>query len=304
MNLWKKTVLIVSLTFLILTIILYFVAQNIMLRSFIELESQMASDNVRRALNALNDDIKSLSAFTADWASWDDSYKYINDLNKEYRETNLVDTSFTVLKINFLIFINTDGLIVFKRGFDLKEEAEIPVPQSLLSHIKLDSVILRHGREGFLNGHLYLPEGAMIISSHPILTSEDRGPSRGTLIMARFLDAVVLEDLAERTRLSLQIHDIESDEMPKEFLDAKKHLTDESPVYVKPHSEKTLWGFSRLKDIFGKPVLLLGAEMERNVYLQGRNSVTYFIISIVFVIVISGIIMLLYLNWLYRTYKD
>ncbi len=304
MSIWKKTVLIVSLTFLILTIILYFIAQNIMLGSFIELEKQMAMDNIKRVRNALHDNIEALSAFTADWASWDDSYEYINDLNKEYRETNLVDTSFTVLKINFLIFVNTDGQIVFKEGFDLQEEAAMPVPQSFLSHIKSDSVLLRHEREEFLDGLLYLPEGPMIISAHPLLTSEDRGPSRGTLIMARFLDSAVLDRLAERTRLPLTVHPFESNEIPDGFLDAKRHLTGEARIYINTRSKKTLVGYALLEDIFDRPALLLGSEMERDIYLQGRNSVTYFILSVVIVIFVSGVLMLFYLNWLYRTYKN
>lgn len=303
MTVWKKTVLSVSLTFLILTIMLYFFTQSIMLKSFIDHEAYMASENVNRALNALNNNINTLSISAADWAAWDDTFNYVNDLNKEYIETNLGDTTFNVLKINIFIFINADGQIIYKKGYDLKEEADMPVPQSLLSLITLDSIILRHNREGSLNGYLHLPEGPMILSSYPILSSLGKGSSQGTLIMARFLNATVLNNVAERTRLSLHIHSIESKDMPEKFLEAKRHLTDESPIFVNPISENILWGYSRLKDIFGKPILLIGSEMKRDVYLHGRNSVAYFIIAIVFVIITSGVIMLLYLNWLHRTYE-
>ncbi len=303
MSLWKKTILLISLTFIIVIIVLYFISQNIMLRSFIILEEQIAVRNVERIKNAIHDHIESLSYYAADWASWDDSYEFVIDLNDNYRETNLVDSTFTNLKINFLMFINTDGRVVYKRGLDLKEEVEMTVPASLLSHIKLHSVILRHDTEGFLDGLLYLPEGPVIITSHPLLTSEDEGPARGTLIMAKFLDSALLDHFSERTRLPIKMHYIKSNNMPDDFFEAKGHLSSGSSPYINARSEDIIGGYSILKDIFNKPAFILGTNMTRDIYTQGKNSVTYFILSIVLVIIVSGIIMLLYLHWLYRVHQ-
>ncbi len=242
MTVWKKTVLSVSLTFLILTIMLYFFTQSIMLKSFIDHEAQMASENVNRALNALNNDIDTLETSVIDWAYWDDSYEFANNLNNAYIKSNLPILTFPEINIDLIIYLDPMGKIAFKMSVDKEMEKEIELPQSLLPLITPESILNRHSKEGGMNGFLLLDEGPIFISAYPILTSENKGPDRGTLIMARYLDSAGLKDIAERTRLSLHIHSIESKDMPEKFLEAKRHLTDESPIFVNPISEEYIMG--------------------------------------------------------------
>ena len=75
-----------------------------------------------------------------------------------------------------MLFIHASGRIVFEKAFDLGKQREIPVPKSIQQHIKTGSILLSHsGRASKHTGIIVLPEGPMLITSRPILTSEGKG---------------------------------------------------------------------------------------------------------------------------------
>jgi len=284
MTLRKKVLIIIAATFLSLIVILYLASQIILLNSFNELEEQHTHQNVERALDALSHDFSSLEALAGDWAAWDDTYAFIEDANDEYVQSNLVYGTFTELRLNFMLFINSSGRTVFSKAFDLHNEEEIPIPESLQKHLSGNDFLLTHpDTESSIAGIILLPEEPMLIASQPILPSEDEGPIRGTLIMGRYLDAVEIERLAEITHLSLIMHRFDDPQMPPDFQAAHSSLSEEAPILARPLDEQSIAGYALLKDIYGKPSLVLRVDMPRDIYQQGQKSLTYRIWLIVIV---------------------
>ncbi|GAH42577.1 unnamed protein product, partial [marine sediment metagenome] len=85
-----------------------------------------------------------MDATAGDWASWDDTYDFIEDANDEYIESNLIDGTFTELRLNLMLFINSSGQIVFGKAFDLYNEEEISIPQSLSEYLSANDLLLHH----------------------------------------------------------------------------------------------------------------------------------------------------------------
>ena len=131
MTLRVKTLIIIGAMLISLIAILYAVSQSIMLGSFRELEKEDTSKNVERALGALSDDISSLVTMTRDWATWDDTYNFIENANTAYIEANPTDETIKGLRVNVMLFINSSGQIVFSKAFDLQKEQDVPVPAEL-----------------------------------------------------------------------------------------------------------------------------------------------------------------------------
>ena len=204
MNLRMKTLLLVGGIIIVLGIILHGVSQTILLGGFTKIEEQSIRKNVERAINGLYDDVKELHALNYDWSAWDDTYVFIQDVNEEYIESNLVNGTFTGIRVNAMLYFNSSGELVFGKAVDLQNGTEVPIPKSLLNHIYENNILLYHyDVNSNVSGIILLPERAILISSPPILTSEDEGPVRGTLIMVRYLDSMEIERLAELTQLSL-----------------------------------------------------------------------------------------------------
>ena len=297
MTLRKKALMTVGITIIGLLIILYFISQITLVRSFTELEEQHTHQNVERALSALSTDLSSLEATASDWASWDDTYDFIEDANNKYIESNLIDGTFTGLRLNLMLFINSSGQIVYGKAFDLQNEEEIPVPQALQEHLSASDLLVHHpDTESSISGIVLLPRAPVLVASQPILTSEDEGPIRGTLIMGRYLDTNEIEWLAEQTHLSLTIHLYDYSPMPPDFQAAIPSLSEKAPILIQPLGEQSIAGYTLLKDIYGKPILLLRVDMPRDIYAQGQATVSYFILSLLAVGLVVGTAIMLLLD--------
>jgi PAS domain S-box-containing protein len=297
MTLRKKTLIIIGAILISLIAILYAVSQSILMDSFLELEEQNTQKNVGRAQNALSDDISSLVTMTRDWATWDDTYNFIENANTEYIEANPTDETIKGLRVNVMLFIKSSGQIVFSKAFDLQKEQDMPVPQSLLGHISPGSILVYHpDTNSSVNGIILLPEGPMLISSEPIVTSQGEGPIRGALVWGRYLDSAEIDMLAKTTSLSLTVHRLDEPQMPSDFAAARSSLSGNKPIFVHPLNGESVAGYALVEDIYGTPVLMLRADMPRSIYQQGQSSLLYFVSLIVAVGLVFVVAILLLLE--------
>ena len=293
MKLRNKTLLIAGIALVGLTVVLYVFAVTILLNGFVIIEEQNTRENVERTLTAVSDELTNLSSINRDYASWDDTYTFIEDENDNYPQVNLVDATFTNLRLNLMIFIHSSGRVVFGKAFDLQNEQEIAVPDSLQAHLSAGALLLQHSNsESDLTGIILLPEGPMLISSRPILTSEYQGPIRGTLVFGRYLDSAEIEQLAQTTHLSLMVRQFDDPEMPSDLQAMRAALSEEAPTVIRPLSAQSIAGYSLIWDIYKKPALLLRVDLARTIYQQGEATIRYFVVSLVVASLILGVVTL------------
>jgi sensor domain CHASE-containing protein len=181
-------------------VIVYFFSHSLLLNSFEELEATSVHQNVGRFQSALSNDVSDLYSKSGDWAVWDDTYAFIVAPSDNYINSNVVDSAFTTLRINVLLFVNLSGQIVCGRAYDLQGMTEVPVPESVEKELASHDILWRHSTtDSRISGIILLPENPLLICSRPILTSRDEGPVHGALIMARYLDSDEIGELKQNT---------------------------------------------------------------------------------------------------------
>ena len=297
LSLRTKSLIIIFITGLGLILILYAASQSIFLKSAADLEKQDTSRNVERAVNALKDNISALESIVGDWAPWDDTYVFVEDLNDSYIENNLNAATLVNLGVNFILFANSSGELVYGKAIDLQNESEVPVPQSIAGYLSGHDRLIQHpDTESSISGIILVPEDPVLIASQPILTSANEGPIHGTLLMGRYLDTAEIDRLAETTQLSLATQRFDETQLSSDFEVARLSLSDKTPVFVQPLNNDTVAGYALLKDVYGKPVLMLRADIPRDIYQQGQDSLKYFLISLLGVGLIFGIVAVLLLS--------
>ncbi len=230
----------------------------------------MVLQNVNRAQLALSSDIDQLNTTLIDWAKWDDTYAFITDQNQNYITSNLPPGTLSQLRLNMILFINSSGQLVLGRIADLDTKKEMPVSQNFLKNLFHKGSLVCHTESDIFNGIVLLPEGPLLISSQPILTSEGKGPVKGTIIMGRYLDSE-LARLNDTTNLPLVYHRINDSTMPSDFAAAQSSILGENPTLVKPLSEKSIAGYALVRDVYGDPALILRIDMPRDIYQQGQS---------------------------------
>ncbi len=260
----------------VLLIALFAIVAIVVSAGLAQVEDEETRQDVRRVLNLLSAQVADLVTLTGDYAGWDDTYAFIEDRNEPYIQSNLVAGTFTKLRLNAMLFVHSSGRIVYAQGYDWQAEQPIPVPASLQNQIFPGSRLLLHAdTESQFGGILLLPEGALLIASRPILTSEYRGPIRGTLIFARYLDAAEMRRLGELTALSLSTRRWDESALPSDFQSARAALTQDATTFALPLDDETMAGYARLDDIYAKPALILRVVKPRPIHAQARVILLY-----------------------------
>lgn len=296
MKLREKTLIILGMTIVCSIIVMYMASNVILIGGFQAVEEQNTLQNIQLSTNMLSNEISGLNGTLYDWAVWDDTYNFIQDHNSRYIQSNLVNSTFTDLKLNLIIYTDNSGNIVYSKGFDLQKKEITTVPESVNEYISKDSILLSPQNENGVKGVILLPEGPMIIASHPILTSNGNGPSKGTLIFGRYLNEVEIQHISDVTQSSLTLFNYNSSNMPYDFQNARQSLSESSPFFINPLNDSYIAGYALVNDIYGKPAFILRIDKPRGFYKEYQNTLFYFLLSLLIMGCVLAMATLIYLD--------
>lgn len=255
--------------------LLFILFKTVLLENFDHLERESMQMDVGRAVKALAAEINSIDKTTNDWAAWDDTYAFIEDLNEDYTKVNINQTTFEKLSLDFLLYLDTSCKIVAGEGWSHSQNSRIPIPDSLKKELTPSSPLVQHENlKAGVTGILNLPEGYFLLASRPILTSAAEGPSRGSLIMMRKLDEAVVKRVAEDLSLDLSL--LDTAQLPGDVQAIEKELSGGASTAVrvgKDSSGESISGYSLLKDVHGKSSHVVRIKSARHIHEQGNGVV-------------------------------
>ncbi len=297
LTLRRRTLLIIGVTLVSLNAAIYAVASTLLLGSSNRAEEQDTRQVMKGVLNVFNQNLEQFNANFADWSSWDDAAKFIQDGNSEFIRTNLIDPQLSMLQVNVILFIDRSGNVVFGTGFDLQQGQKIPIPQGVKQHIATSDRLLRHATpQSTATGILMLPEGAMMVASRPIVNSEGTGPILGSLIVGRYVREEDVSRLIKSLQVPITVQPLLDRKMPIEFFGPSAMQVETAIVTVRVLNEKTIAGSALLKDIYGKPAVILQVQNPREIYQQGKEAIRFLSLLIVVVGFVFGWVTLLLLE--------
>lgn len=296
MKLRRKTLLFLGIALVGLIVLLYVSAQAIILQSFTQLEARYMYQHVEQAVSTLTNDITALQRLTYDYAVWDDTYAFMEVWNQDYLEANYIDEVLKNNRVNIVLFVDRKGAVIFDTTFKLEqapEEAIPPILRTFAADVPTASLLEPGAVDDGANGILLLPSGPLLIAANPILTSVANGPSRGTLIMGRRLDAAAVEQIAAITHLTITLYPVDTLDLPADFQHARATLlpmSNDLPIFVQPVSADTVAGYALLRDITGSPALLLRVEQPRDIVAEGEGSIRSLLLSLLVIGLIFGLV--------------
>ncbi len=286
-----KMLIIVGLAIFGMVAILYDVSEIILMGGFSDLENDNTRHNVLRIQATLFDDISAMSGVAGDWAGWDETYSFIDDADLSYVERNIVNSTFTDIRLNVILFVNSSGGIVWEKGFDVENIIPAPVPESLHKHLSVNSILLRHNStESSIKGIILLPEGPMLLTSKPITDNKRIAPVRGSMIWGRYLDPAEIKRISGITHLYFTVYRLDDPLVPSDIQELRNSFSESNPIIVRVGQSNfnSISGYTLLKDIYGIPVLMLRVDSSRAIYEQGKTTVNYFLITFLAVSLVFG----------------
>ena len=269
MNLRKKLMIVSVLTYVLIFSGFLFYTNIMIMNEYLELESDDIIDRTEIGLNTLELRIRELDYITREYASRDDTYYFIQNNMRHFINSLISTSSFIENEINFMIFLDELGEVRYSKAFDLISVRNIEINDDLIEAITENRILLDHSEsQSGISGLISLADTPVMISSHPIVYSDEELTIIGTLICGRYVNSIEMAKLCSYSYQNLKI--IDYDETPIDLQEG---------VNVWRQTPDIISGLLAINDINGNPLLVLEADIPRDLYIQGRNTVVYFYIA-------------------------
>ncbi len=282
MKLRSKTLLLSGIIIGTLIIVLLIISQLVFINTYSDYENRYSYHVLKDELTQFNNTISAMDQTTKDWAQWDDAYSFVSGKNPGFVSKNLPPNIFNRLHLNLIIFVNNNGKIVYGKAYDLTKSQYVNLPQNMSNFTKNDTLLQHNNLEG-MSGVLSLPEGPIIITTRPIVTSQEQGPIKGTLIMGRYMTPNELNTLINIPNSTLSVSEFNATDQPSDFNKILPTLSSVKPWNVQILGSNSIAAYALINDIYGNPALILKSEMSRSLYKSYLDSVLYFIVSILMI---------------------
>ena len=273
MPLKKYVILIMLLTVALYAGLEYGVLKAIVFPSFQKLEEEDAKRDAKRCAETIDREIEHLDMLAGDWAAWNDTYEYVLDGNKHFEESNMTQETMDGAHLALLCILNTDRKMV--SGF-VNQGALRPTDDFLSLFHDDASDFLKHDKvESRRAGVIRSKMGPMLLASRPIITSEKRGPIRGTVAMGRLLDSTMTDGLSRQACVPIKLWPLIEGEIPSDKLALARELSPEQPYLVVPASDSQLDAFAVIRGMDKEPKLLLRASLPRDISARGAAATRF-----------------------------
>ncbi|MDO9045655.1 MAG: CHASE4 domain-containing protein [Methanobacteriaceae archaeon] len=275
-----------ALILLSLILSFFIISELFFINAAEDTENQYATMVLQNTINSLNNDLDSINNTANDWSQYDAAYDFVKDNNTNFKERSLINDTFSRLKINFIIFTNNSGDIVFSKAVDLQSKKEIPMYSNINNVTKDYIQYLQEKNTTESSGFIYINGRPLMLVTKPVLRSGGEGPSPGYMIMGRYLDTYASNSLPKNSKLSITPVNSSKDLEVFNNINNSNSNLNQSPIIIKTTNNDFLTGYSILRSSSGRPSLVLKVEMPRSIYKSSQRSTLLLALSLL----ISGIV--------------
>lgn len=266
MTLRIKILLMLFATLSIYGIIDYGFHRKFINPSFLDQEKVQGNEHIVHTMATINFETRGLDILCRDWASWDDSYAFIQSQGKDlaFIRSNLGQVSFKNNKLRVIYFLDNSGHVIWK---GTKDQQPFLLPDS-----EWNSANPLLADDELYSGFHMTDEGPLLLVSRPIMDSEETLEPNGHLIMGRLLQGETINKLIDHLHGSVKFHPVERrDDLSVSDISYLKKTS--RPLFKPVGTNLNI--FKLMKDIHGKPSFILQLTTDRSMILHGLQMITY-----------------------------
>jgi diguanylate cyclase (GGDEF)-like protein/PAS domain S-box-containing protein len=220
----------------------------------------------------VNEKITRYGGSVNDWAHWSDPYEFMEGNDPDFVESNMPDTTFQDLGINFMIFAFNDRTIKDMRYYSYSENSFTTMPDEFQASLEdlLDVAWLSDD----ISCLIKIGNSFYFVASSTITDNERLLPSNGRLIFGKLIDLNVISDIERTIDCDLTISPMETADaslasgqvsLQGYVIDKKNEMLDIRLVYKGPEGTKTN--------------LMINLVKDRDIFLAANKNIINFMIS-------------------------
>ena len=281
MTIRRRAFLIMFGTGLVLLGIILAAGRSVILAGAEGIEREMALHDLGRIRDALAADTARLAATAADWAAWDETYAFAGAPGPAFVAEHVSLAAFRNLDVDLVLVADPAGEVLCLKAFDFERGAESPETAAAFAsrHARDPGLLLLPDGGTPRRGILVLAERAFLVAAQAVRRSDGSGPSRGTLLFARRLDAAAQARLAGLTHLEASTVLLADPALPESLrtLAAGPGALSGAVETVAPDR---IAAAAILPDLSGRAGLVLRTVHPRVVRAQADRALRYFLLAL------------------------
>jgi len=283
-----KVRIITCFAILLLIGILMAMTKGILHDSFLDLELRYALRNLEIATATLDHDRATLEKDLNDWIAREHAQAVPQHSDPPVVDRNLTVSTLEKLKFNLVVFASPSGREIHGAGIDRRGEQRATIPRGVRSFLAPGSPLL--SLSGTRSGIILHPDGPMFVASAPLNAAGDGARPAGVIVVGRFIDTEWVADAAYFKDLAVDMQPFDSPALPADFNVALRQYRSNPREIIIPLNEKVIGAYAVLRDMAGKPSLILRVSSNRDVYLKWLETIRYFVLWFALVALVAALI--------------
>jgi signal transduction histidine kinase/CheY-like chemotaxis protein/HPt (histidine-containing phosphotransfer) domain-containing protein len=281
MKLSPKVAAVICASFVALGGLLYLTAAGIVSVNTRASEEEAARLNLQRVTEAIAEQRRSLSRSAADYAAWDDTYRFMQDRNRAYLDSNFPNDVAQTSPGDFVLYLDEQARVVFGMGFTRDTGMPCSPPLAfgeLFPQVEMlpDSL----DREDSPCAMALLGDRPAMMTACPILRSDNTGPALGHVVLGVYMDDAHVARLARTTHLALSVRTRDHVADDPDFRDAAGAMVSPGSMLIRTRDEHAMAVYDWILDPKGQPLVCLRLELPRLAGEQERRTLRYFAIAL------------------------
>ncbi len=264
MSLRKKVFLVFVLALGMISAATYAVSYLVISRNFERLEDRIVRANLTRISNAVAHQQNHLDSTAKAYGSWNSTYDFMSHKYPDYPRAELSAETFNREDISVFLLVDVAGKIVRCRNFGdgrsvCGENDEL---------VRMTRTVRRFAdAQSAASGLVVVGGRPMQVAIEPIIRGNTSGPSRGMVVLGRWMDERQVRMIGRMVALPMTAVVASASEI--HTASARADWNGEEQWIVPGDGEK-LTGFVRIPDLYGGPGMVLTTEFHRDLLHEGR----------------------------------
>lgn len=272
MGLRARTLTIVALVMVVLFGALLLVVRPLLDSAFVRLEEERAEIDGERLVRAVRQETLRLEGVAASWAPRNVTFAYARAGGPQF-EGEITGDTMSQAGVNAFVIVDEGGNVLMARFADLDLGTITDVDEACLAAI-LDASALQRPNDprASASGAIGYPGGATLVAARSITTSDMYSAPEGTLIVARYLDETEIAAFADDTGLAVTGYLAAGEGLPADVARTVEGFGPDESVRLATADEEHMTISVLVRDLDGRPLMLLQQQTPRSVRAVGRTA--------------------------------
>lgn len=308
----KKTLIAACAAALALIVAVFVVSWAILFHSFSNIEAEEARQSTVRARLALQTEARELRVVAQDNGQWDESYAYVQGERPTFVDDNLGRKALDPLDVQLIWLFDDSGRALVKLTTHNAPAGKLTElsPETLRTLGRYAKVLAPDSGPVPTARLMRLPDGVIVFSAVRVRRTDRLGPGIATLVFGRYLDAAIVRriEAASQTPVNLIVFDergVAETALPEPVTNWLRSAGSRTPqkaaddTFVLTRRGPTLASYALLRDIEGRPVLLLVNEVSRVALQLGKRTIMWIVVVLAagFAVLVAVLLTQLNKSW-------